>query len=279
MLRSEWLYRLTENGVRVPSFRTLRRAADVPTNWAGTVVLKPEDGREARGCVRLLNRVRPEWAFEQALRESPSGRVLAERWLDGEQVMVAVGIERGEPSGPLAAARKNMARLNDFAPYCISDGYDGPWGDESQRASLRELAATVADALKIRTGELYLELAWHREMWWVLEARERLRRTGLAEGPTGESAKSWRCVWPLPGDTGRRVERITARPKNEVSWRLRPGAVAEAVTHRMGYWAVVMARAATWPEAAAKADLLAAETYAEVKLEKVENDEEDYSLD
>ena len=72
-------------GCRSRGSRAVGSAAELAA-LEGPLIVKPVDSRGARGVIRLGAGVDPEWAFAAARAESPTGRVMAERFLDGPQV-------------------------------------------------------------------------------------------------------------------------------------------------------------------------------------------------
>ena len=50
------------------------------------LVIKPVDSRGARGVLRLTEAVDLNWAYEFSASQSPSGRVMVEEFLDGQQI-------------------------------------------------------------------------------------------------------------------------------------------------------------------------------------------------
>jgi len=97
-------------------------------SWAG--IIKPVDSRGGRGVIRLLPGIDPSWAYEQACAASPTGRVMVEEWLDGPQLSTESIIQDGRVL-LTAIGLRNYARLDEFAPYVIEDGFDEPYPDHA----------------------------------------------------------------------------------------------------------------------------------------------------
>src|SRR3990167_2401210 len=140
-------------GVPIPAFKTAvikpinnkfkqKQAlamADIPIPMFGLVadplwfagpeslaVFKPPDSRGGRGVIRLLPGVDPAWAYAEAVRHSPTSQVMVEQWLDGPQLSTESIVQDGRVLFT-AVGLRNYARLDEFAPYVIEDGFDEPY--------------------------------------------------------------------------------------------------------------------------------------------------------
>src|SRR5262249_1170166 len=80
--------RLAEHGVHIPWFSGVESAAHLAQlrSEQKALVVKPVDSRGSRGVVRLMQGVDTAWAFDQAKAISPTGRVMAEAYLEGPQI-------------------------------------------------------------------------------------------------------------------------------------------------------------------------------------------------
>lgn len=148
------------------------QAAGIPTAWGcvlesavqlgrlikhrgGALVIKPVDSRGARGVFRIAETVNYartihnlQWAFTEAQHQSPTGRVMVEEWLNGPQVSTETVLL---PSGLHATPGfldRNYARLDEFAPYVIEDGAEGPSRlAPDEQSALKALAYRAAYAV------------------------------------------------------------------------------------------------------------------------------------
>ncbi|MFQ5479855.1 MAG: ATP-grasp domain-containing protein [Thermodesulfobacteriota bacterium] len=117
-----------EMGVPVPWFALVKGAEELKVFMGERerpLVVKPVDSRGARGVVRLSEGVEPSWAYSEALKNSPSGRVMAEEWVEGEQVSTESLIADGVVATP-GLSDRNYEHLARFAPYVIENGGDLP---------------------------------------------------------------------------------------------------------------------------------------------------------
>src|SRR5581483_1157532 len=103
----------------VAQLERLQRAAD------GLLVVKPVDSRGARGVVRLLPGIDAAWAFAVAEAESPTGRVMVERFVEGPQVSTESVVVGGRTT-TIGFSDRNYELLDRFAPYVIENGGELP---------------------------------------------------------------------------------------------------------------------------------------------------------
>ncbi len=112
------------DGVPIPDFWALDSAAALRALVADRgypLVVKPVDSRGSRGVSRLTEEVDLEWAYSEALRHSPSGRVMAEQYLDGPQVSTESIVLDGHAHTP-GFSDRNYELLERYAPYFIENG-------------------------------------------------------------------------------------------------------------------------------------------------------------
>jgi biotin carboxylase len=115
---------LASRGVAVPEFlpitslASLRRGLD---ELGPIAVLKPVDGRGARGVLRITAATDLAWAHATALAASPSRRLMLERFLAGPQISSESFVAAGAIATP-GLADRNYEWLERTAPYVIEDG-------------------------------------------------------------------------------------------------------------------------------------------------------------
>jgi biotin carboxylase len=169
--------RLRDAGVPVPWYRPVESAdalRALAARESRLLIVKPVDSRGARGVARLLPGVDPAWAFAVAAAESPTGRVMAEAFIEGPQISTESLVVGGEAL-TVGIADRNYAHLDRFAPFVIEDGGELP--TRLARPMQDELAELVADAtraLGIRHGTVKGDLVVGPEGPLVIEIAARL---------------------------------------------------------------------------------------------------------
>ncbi len=139
---------LVEAGIAVPWFKAINNVNELrETLWERgfPVVIKPIDSRGARGVLRLTSDTDLEWAYYYSRNYSPTGRVMAEEFLEGDQVSTESVITEEYVSTP-GFVDRNYEYLNRFAPFIIENG-----GHQPSSLSLKDQSA-VAD-LAVRAGK------------------------------------------------------------------------------------------------------------------------------
>src|SRR5262249_61469477 len=99
--------------------------------------------RGARGVLRSLLDVDPRRAFTLAAAESPTGRVMVERFIPGPQVSTESVVVGGRTT-TIGFSDRNYELLDRFAPFVIENGGDLP--SRLHAAVLERIERLVADA-------------------------------------------------------------------------------------------------------------------------------------
>ena len=168
---------LREAGVPVPWYarvETPGELLEMVRDRRTTLVVKPVDSRGARGVVRLSEGVDPGWAFEEARKNSPTGRVMAEEWVEGVQVSTESVVAGGEIATP-GLSERNYEYLERFAPYVIENGGDlpAPLSDE-QKEAVDEVILGAARALGLDDWTIKGDIVMGRDGPVVIEVAPRL---------------------------------------------------------------------------------------------------------
>ena len=115
-------------GLPVPQFAELEEGGYLTLSSRNPdKVLKPVDSRGARG-VQLLRFGRSQEfgaALAAAIKASSTGRVMVEEYLPGPQLSTESIVVDGRVLFT-AVALRNYDRLDEYAPYCIEDGFLEP---------------------------------------------------------------------------------------------------------------------------------------------------------
>ena len=263
-------------------------------SWAG--VIKPVDSRGGRGVIRLLPGTDPSWAYEQARAASPTGRVMVERWLDGTQLSTESIIQDGRVLFT-AVGLRNYARLDEFAPYVIEDGFDEPAGDDETNVMICDVVERACRALgwyQSGAGTVKGDLVVHDGNIYVIELAARLSGGFFAShghpsaygvdfvgaaikaalGYTLEEPKpyargfvSQRYVFPSPGDTGKTIKECRLALSGEFeTLNIMPGDVVKPVACHPARWGQALATGRTPDEARTRAEVAVAGMKAGVVL-------------
>lgn len=171
--------RLAEQRVAIPDFAATPTVADLQaflTRHGYPIVVKPVDSRGARGVLALSDEHSGTlaWAHANALRESPSGRVMAERFLSGPQLSSESLIVDGV-CHTVGLADRNYEHMQRFAPHVIEDGGQLPSAlAPGERAAVCEVVQQAAQALGVQRGVLKGDIVMHNGRPHVIEVAVRL---------------------------------------------------------------------------------------------------------
>ncbi len=89
------------------------------------LIIKPVDSRGARGVLKITGDIPLEWAYNHSLENSPTGRVMVEEYLPGDQISTESIIINDFSITP-GFADRNYELLDVFKPYIIENGGQQP---------------------------------------------------------------------------------------------------------------------------------------------------------
>jgi len=115
-------------------------------------VLKPVDGRGARGVLLIDKSIDLDWAFEESKKWGDSGRLIVEEFVPGVQLSTESFIVDGVCYTP-AIVERNYARMDEFRPNIIEDGGTIPaLISEELGIEIDDLILRGASAMGISSG-------------------------------------------------------------------------------------------------------------------------------
>jgi len=175
--KHEMKVRFAAGGVPVPWFQRIESVEELDAlrasaDWA--LVVKPVDSRGARGVLQLLDDVDTAWAFVEAHRHSPTGRVMVEQFLEGPQISTESVVMDGDVV-TVGLADRNYEHLDRFAPYIVEDGGELPADiGADTRQAINDLVKGAAGALGIETGIIKGDVVLHEGVPHIIEVAARL---------------------------------------------------------------------------------------------------------
>ncbi|MBI3463399.1 MAG: ATP-grasp domain-containing protein [Planctomycetes bacterium] len=130
----------------VTGLRSLIKTRGLP------LVLKPVDSRGSRGVLRLTEEVDLVWALAYSRGQSPTGRVMVEKFLEGPQVSTESLVIDGV-AYTLGFSDRNYELLERYRPHIIENGGDLPTLlAASVKQLVHELVGRAAASLGIHNG-------------------------------------------------------------------------------------------------------------------------------
>jgi len=145
----------TDHNVPTPEFRHVDSIDDIlhaAKEWDWPLVLKPVDGRGARGVLLLDDQIDIHWAWQESMGFSTVGRLMVEKFITGQQISSESMMVDGK-CYTAAYADRNYRRLEQFRPYIIEDGGTQPAKLTAfQRWAINDLVEKAALAMGITNG-------------------------------------------------------------------------------------------------------------------------------
>jgi biotin carboxylase len=173
----EMKLKFRRDGVPVPWFSLVESAATlraVALDRGFPLVIKPVDSRGARGVLRLTDTVDLNWAYEFATRQSPSGRVMVEEFLEGPQISTESIVMEGVAFTP-GLADRNYEFLDRFAPHIIENGGDLPTRLSAQeQQAIRDSIQRAAASMGVCNGVVKGDVVFQDGKPYIIELAARL---------------------------------------------------------------------------------------------------------
>lgn len=148
--------RFVEQGVACPWFQGVNSVSELETlvgqNPEKRYVLKPIDGRGARGVLQVDNKSDLAWCFEESRRWGDSGQLMVEEFVPGMQLSTESFLLDGRCYTP-AISERNYEYMARFSPYIIENGGTIPAIlTEAQCQAIDDLILAGAKAMGITQG-------------------------------------------------------------------------------------------------------------------------------
>ncbi|WP_333886808.1 ATP-grasp domain-containing protein [Clostridium sp.] len=168
---------LKKAGINVPPFRKIGSLSDLEKfikEYGYHVVIKPVDNSGARGVLRLTEAVDLTWAFSESKSNSRSGDVMAEKFLEGNQISTE-GIMYKDKFYFTGFSDRNYDRLEEFAPSIIEDGGAFPTElSEKAKKMINDEFEKAVRALGINWGPGKGDMIYSNGKAYVVEIAARL---------------------------------------------------------------------------------------------------------
>jgi len=169
--------RFKRDGVAIPWFSRVDSSEHLRhlVKEHGTdLVLKPVDSRGARGVLRLNSSIDVEWAFEHSKSNSPTSRVMVEKFLSGPQISTESIVLDGS-TFTSGFSDRNYEYLDRFAPHIIENGGQLPgFLNAKARQKVYDIIPAAAASLGVTTGVVKGDIVLHNDEAFVIEIATRL---------------------------------------------------------------------------------------------------------
>jgi biotin carboxylase len=203
-------------GIPIPWFQAIASIDELRAAIADRgfpLVLKPIDGRGARGVLRLTERTDLAWALAHATSQSPRGVVMLEEYLEGPQISTERLLVEGAGT-TCGFIDRNYEHLETFAPYIVENGGEQP--SALPLPAQRQISTVAMDAgraMGIVSGNVKGDMVWTDRGPYVIEIAARLSGGWMSTDqiPLGAGVDLIGCAIRLA--LGERVPAEDIRPR------------------------------------------------------------------
>jgi len=138
------------------------------------LVIKPVDGRGARGVLRLSDQVDLEWAYNYSVSQSGRGQVMVERFLSGPQISTESMVINGQTLTP-GFSDRNYELMDKFAPFIIENGGDLPsFLSQDLQSRVKQTVHQAAMSLGVTMGVVKGDVVVNEGVPHIIEITTRL---------------------------------------------------------------------------------------------------------
>ena len=166
-----------EDSVPIPNFKRIKCYDELVksiVDWGYPIIIKPVDSRGARGVLKLTKDVDKAWAWEHSKKNSPTNRVMIEKYLDGPQISTE-SIMINRKCYTAGFSDRNYEFLEKYSPYIIENGGDLPTKYNNQiKAKINEVLERASLSMGIENGVVKGDIVIYNGEPYVIELAARL---------------------------------------------------------------------------------------------------------
>ena len=167
-----------KENVRTPTFKYCSSLEDLTTfikQEGFPSIIKPIDGRGARGVVLIEESIDLKWAFKHCLSQSSSKAIIIEKFVPGRQISTEGFILNGKLYN-CAYADRNYDKLQNFKPFILEDGGSLPAKlTNTIKKEIDSQLVRAALALKLENGTIKGDIVIDKQnKIYVIEVATRL---------------------------------------------------------------------------------------------------------
>ncbi len=172
-----------KNDIRSPQYfvvNSIEELREAASRLGFPAILKPSDGRGARGVLYLETLSELENAFSYARSNSKTKVLILEKFIEGDQLSVE-GIFVKNRFHAIGYADRNYSRLNYTKPFIIEDGGVIPSKYEGDiLENTRELIEKASNSIGIYEGPVKADIIISKDGPMIIELAARLSGNYLA---------------------------------------------------------------------------------------------------
>lgn len=169
---------MADHAINIPPFRlvkTIEEIEDFILHVSLPIIIKPVDNSAARGISYVTHRDQVNAAFEDALKNSKSQKIIVEKFLSGPQISSESFVINGVIHN-IGFADRNYDDMERFLPNIIENGGDLPsqFMLQKHKETLEYYLKIIADTLEIKNGVIKGDLVIHNDELYIIEFALRL---------------------------------------------------------------------------------------------------------
>lgn len=169
---------MQEVEVNIPAFKLVSKKNEVIAfinQHHFPIIVKPIDNSAARGVSFINSFTQIDRAFDEALNNSNSNKILIEKYLNGPQVSTESFVINGKIHN-IGFADRNYSNMQRFFPSIIEDGGDLPSLHMSPqlKGALSEQLQRIVDGLSIKNAVIKGDIVIHQDKLFIIEFALRL---------------------------------------------------------------------------------------------------------
>lgn len=169
---------MTTHNINIPPFRsvkTIEQIEDFILHVGLPIIIKPVDNSAARGISYLTHHDQIHRAFEDALKNSKTQKIIAEKYLKGPQISTESFVINGKIYN-IGFADRNYDDMEKFLPNIIENGGDLPsiYMKNKYKEQLKNYLEIIAEKLNIQNGVIKGDIVIYNDDLYIIEFALRL---------------------------------------------------------------------------------------------------------
>jgi biotin carboxylase len=177
MDKMEMKKKFKKDNIPIPDFVLLKNKEhliEYVKKWSYPLVIKPVDNCGARGVLRITKKIDLAWAWNHAMANSPSRKVMLEKYLDGPQIstesMVIDGI-----CHTVGFSDRNYEYIDQYSPYIIENGGDQPsFLSKKIKDKVNNIIEKSGKSIGIKNGVIKGDVVIFKNSPYIIEIAGRL---------------------------------------------------------------------------------------------------------
>jgi biotin carboxylase len=141
--------------IPIPDFKEIKSFSELEciiNEWGYPLIIKPVDSRGSRGVLKLNYGIDIKWAWNYSNKNSPSSRVMVEKYLDGMQLSTE-SIIINSKCYACGYSDRNYEFMDLYAPHIIENGSDMPSIlSNDKKQIIDKIIQKGAEALGVKNG-------------------------------------------------------------------------------------------------------------------------------